>query len=65
MVCCAQILNQQNYVLKKGNGVYQLQTSAYSQTGVGRRNGGAGASQGLFGHYRGGPRGGPGGSQAY
>jgi len=40
-----EVLNQQNYLLKKGGQQYQLQTSVYSQSGVGR----SGRSQGMFG----------------
>lgn len=43
-----EVLNQQNYLLKKGNQQYQLQTSVYSQTGLGRRNRSS-QSQGFFG----------------
>jgi len=42
-----QILNQQNYLLKKGYQQYQLQTSVYSQTGLGRRHRSS-QSQGFF-----------------
>ena len=31
VVWVPQVLNQQNYILKKGRGIYQLQTSVYSQ----------------------------------
>lgn len=46
-LCRLQVLNQQNYLLKKGNQMYQLQTSCYSQSGLGRRHQSS-QSQGMF-----------------